>query len=30
MAEFGERVLGKGIVFCKDTPNFIAIVSEHH
>jgi 3-hydroxyacyl-CoA dehydrogenase len=20
---FGERVLGKGIVFCKDTPNFI-------
>ena len=24
MAEFGERVLGKGIVYCKDTPNFIA------
>ncbi|NNF68183.1 MAG: 3-hydroxyacyl-CoA dehydrogenase/enoyl-CoA hydratase family protein, partial [Acidimicrobiia bacterium] len=23
MAEFGERVLGKGIVHCKDTPNFI-------
>lgn len=23
MAEFGERVLGKGIVYCKDTPNFI-------
>ncbi|NIS67923.1 MAG: 3-hydroxyacyl-CoA dehydrogenase, partial [Proteobacteria bacterium] len=21
---FGEEVLGKGIVFCKDTPNFIA------
>jgi 3-hydroxyacyl-CoA dehydrogenase len=24
MADFGERVLGKGIVYCKDTPNFIA------
>ncbi|NPV27337.1 MAG: 3-hydroxyacyl-CoA dehydrogenase [Firmicutes bacterium] len=24
MADFGEKVLGKGIVFCKDTPNFIA------
>jgi len=24
MAEFGEKVLGKGIVYCKDTPNFIA------
>ena len=24
MAEFGERTLGKGIVFAKDTPNFIA------
>lgn len=24
MAEFGERRLGKGIVFAKDTPNFIA------
>lgn len=24
MSEFGERVLGKGIVICKDTPNFIA------
>ena len=24
MAEFGERVLGKGIVWCKDTPNFVA------
>jgi 3-hydroxyacyl-CoA dehydrogenase len=24
MAEFGEHVLGKGIVYCKDTPNFIA------
>ncbi|WP_075864543.1 3-hydroxyacyl-CoA dehydrogenase/enoyl-CoA hydratase family protein [Carboxydothermus islandicus] len=23
MAKFGERVLGKGIVFAKDTPNFI-------
>lgn len=23
MAEFGERVLGKGIVWAKDTPNFI-------
>ena len=22
--EFGERVLGKGVVVCKDTPNFIA------
>lgn len=24
MADFGEHVLGKGIVYCKDTPNFIA------
>ncbi len=24
MTTFGEDVLGKGIVFCKDTPNFIA------
>ena len=24
MAGFGEKVLGKGIVYCKDTPNFIA------
>ncbi len=24
MAEFGEHVLGKGVVFAKDTPNFIA------
>ncbi|MFQ5797861.1 MAG: 3-hydroxyacyl-CoA dehydrogenase NAD-binding domain-containing protein [Bacteroidota bacterium] len=24
MATFGERALGKGIVYCKDTPNFIA------
>jgi 3-hydroxyacyl-CoA dehydrogenase len=24
MREFGERVLGKGVVMCKDTPNFIA------
>jgi len=24
MAEFGERVLGKGIVYGKDTPNFVA------
>jgi 3-hydroxyacyl-CoA dehydrogenase len=24
MSEFGERVLGKGIVMCKDRPNFIA------
>jgi 3-hydroxyacyl-CoA dehydrogenase len=24
MADMGERVLGKGIVFAKDTPNFIA------
>ncbi len=24
MAEFGEKVLGKGIVYCNDTPNFIA------
>ncbi len=24
MAEFGDKVLGKGIVYCKDTPNFIA------
>lgn len=23
MADFGERVLGKGVVWCKDTPNFI-------
>lgn len=23
ITEFGEEVLGKGIVFCKDTPNFI-------
>ncbi|MGE5073761.1 MAG: 3-hydroxyacyl-CoA dehydrogenase/enoyl-CoA hydratase family protein [Anaerolineae bacterium] len=23
MARFGERVLGKGVVVCKDTPNFI-------
>src|SRR4030095_11163152 len=23
MAEFGERRLGKGVVICKDTPNFI-------
>ncbi len=23
ISEFGERRLGKGIVFCKDTPNFI-------
>ena len=23
MAEFGEQVLGKGVVHCKDTPNFI-------
>ncbi|RMG61441.1 MAG: 3-hydroxyacyl-CoA dehydrogenase/enoyl-CoA hydratase family protein [Deltaproteobacteria bacterium] len=23
MARFGEEVLGKGIVYCKDTPNFI-------
>ncbi len=23
MAGFGERVLGKGVVICKDTPNFI-------
>ena len=23
-ADFGERILGKGIVRCKDTPNFIA------
>ena len=23
MAEFGEHVLGKGIVYAKDTPNFI-------
>lgn len=23
MANFGERVLGKGVVFCKDRPNFI-------
>jgi 3-hydroxyacyl-CoA dehydrogenase len=24
MADFGERILGKGIVYAKDTPNFIA------
>lgn len=24
VARFGERVLGKGIVFAKDTPNFVA------
>ena len=24
MKEFGARVLGKGVVVCKDTPNFIA------
>ncbi|MHB9145996.1 MAG: 3-hydroxyacyl-CoA dehydrogenase NAD-binding domain-containing protein [Symbiobacteriia bacterium] len=24
ITEFGERVLGKGVVLCKDTPNFIA------
>lgn len=24
MREFGEKVLGKGAVICKDTPNFIA------
>jgi 3-hydroxyacyl-CoA dehydrogenase len=24
VSEFGEQVLGKGIVVCKDTPNFIA------
>jgi 3-hydroxyacyl-CoA dehydrogenase len=24
MADFGERVIGKGIVYAKDTPNFIA------
>ncbi|MEN8098597.1 MAG: 3-hydroxyacyl-CoA dehydrogenase NAD-binding domain-containing protein, partial [Chloroflexota bacterium] len=24
MSEFGTRVLGKGVVVCKDTPNFIA------
>ena len=24
MADFVERVLGKGVVYCKDTPNFIA------
>ncbi|WP_449240806.1 3-hydroxyacyl-CoA dehydrogenase NAD-binding domain-containing protein [Desulfoscipio gibsoniae] len=24
MQDFGERVLGKGVVICKDTPNFIA------
>ncbi len=22
--EFGDRRLGKGVVLCKDTPNFIA------
>ncbi len=24
MVDFGSRVLGKGVVICKDTPNFIA------
>ncbi len=24
MRDFGEKVLGKGVVICKDTPNFIA------
>jgi 3-hydroxyacyl-CoA dehydrogenase len=24
MEDFGKRVLGKGVVICKDTPNFIA------
>ncbi|MGQ9823917.1 MAG: 3-hydroxyacyl-CoA dehydrogenase NAD-binding domain-containing protein [Desulfotomaculales bacterium] len=24
MQDFGERALGKGVVICKDTPNFIA------
>ncbi|NPV89262.1 MAG: 3-hydroxyacyl-CoA dehydrogenase/enoyl-CoA hydratase family protein [Firmicutes bacterium] len=24
MSDFGEKILGKGIVMCKDTPNFIA------
>ena len=24
MREFGENVLGKGVVIAKDTPNFIA------
>ena len=24
MADFGERILGKGIVWAKDTPNFVA------
>ncbi len=24
LADFGDRVLGKGIVWCKDTPNFVA------
>jgi 3-hydroxyacyl-CoA dehydrogenase len=24
VSEYGERVLGKGVVLCKDTPNFIA------
>ncbi|MCB0043782.1 MAG: 3-hydroxyacyl-CoA dehydrogenase/enoyl-CoA hydratase family protein, partial [Caldilinea sp.] len=24
MRDFGETVLGKGVVICKDTPNFIA------
>ena len=23
-ADFGQRVLGKGVVICKDTPNFVA------
>ena len=23
MADFGERILGKGIVWAKDTPNFV-------
>ena len=24
MADVGEKILGKGVVFAKDTPNFIA------
>lgn len=24
MVDFGERILGKGVVVCKDTPNFVA------
>ena len=24
ISDFGERILGKGVVHCKDTPNFIA------